>query len=107
MPSQLHKSYIRNKNYAILVFDITDIESFDEIKNNYYPYIQDSEILKNNCVLVGNKLDLSHERKISYDEAEFFADEKKMKYFEVSVKSGQNMQRLFNYIHHFLSKSVA
>ena len=105
--SGLPKSYIKNKNYAILVFDITDIESFDEIKNNYYPSIQDSEILKNNCVLVGNKLDLSHERKISYDEAEFFADEKKMKYFEVSVKSGQNMQRLFNYIHYFLSKNVA
>ncbi len=101
------RSFIKNNNYAILVFDITERKSFDEIKKRYYPFIQGSENLKNNCVLVGNKLDLNYERKVSYEEAEFFADEKKMKYFEVSVKSGLNMQRLFNYIHYYLSKNIA
>ena len=101
------KRTIKNKNYVIFVFDITDNNSFDEIKNIYYPFIQNSENLKNNCVLVGNKADLSYERKISYEEAELFADEKKMKYFEVSPKSGQNMQRLFNYIHDYLCKNIA
>ena len=101
------KRTIKNKNYVIFFFDITDNNSFDEIKNIYYPFIQNSENLKNNCVLVGNKVDLSYERKISYEEAESFADEKKMKYFEVSPKSGKNMQRLFNYIHDYLCKNIA
>ena len=94
------------KNCAIFVFDITDRNSFDEINQ----LIEEVKNLQNNSgnnfikVLIGNKLDLKFERKVSYEEGDKLADENGMKYFEVSAKSGENMERICNYIYDKLSK---
>ena len=48
---------------------------------------------------MGNKSDLRYKRNVTYEEADSFSNENNMKYFEVSVKSGDNMENLFNYIH--------
>ena len=55
-------------------------------------------------ILVGNKSDLRYKRNVSYGEAFSFADENNMKYFEISVKSGENMELLFDYVHSNLLK---
>ena len=97
---------MKNADCIIYVYDITDRNSFDiGIKQKYNPKV-DTIQFKKDClhVLVGNKLDLKYKRVVSYEEAESFANEKSMKYYEVSVKSGENMQNLFDYIHINLSK---
>ena len=98
---------MKNANCVIYVFDITDRNSFDiGIKQKYNPKV-DTIIFKKDCLhlLFGNKLDLKYKTVVSYEEAESFASEKSMKYYEVSVKSGENMQNLFDYIHINLSNN--
>ena len=96
----LFNRFILNKNCFIFVFDITDKSSFDDVKNKYYSSAKSLDIkIKHFWVLVGNKSDLRYKRKVSYEAANSFANEKNMKYFEVSVKSGDNMENLFNYVH--------
>ena len=96
----LFNRFILNKNCFIFVFDITDRASFDDVKNKYYISAKKLDIkIKYFWVLVGNKSDLRYNRKVSYEEGNSFAEENNMKYFEVSVKSGDNMEKLFNYIY--------
>ena len=47
---------------------------------------------------------MKFERTVTYEEGDIFADENNMKYFEVSAKSGENMERLCNYIYDKFSK---
>ena len=42
-------------------------------------------------VMIGNKLDLESERKISYEDAQSFAMERSFHYFETSAKDGTNI----------------
>ena len=92
----LIKNYYNGSNGILLVFDITDKNSFDNL--NFW-----LEELEKNCnlnnlyiFLVGNKTDLKKERKVSYDEAKNFADMKKIPYIEISAKTGDNIDKLFN-----------
>ena len=63
-----------------------------------YDYINDyTEICPSSRIyLVGNKLDL--ERKISRETAKSFANQHKIKYFEVSAKTNENISTLFQQI---------
>ena len=100
----LVKRYLKNKNCVILVFDITNKESFDEIKNEIYPKIKNSGNNNDFLILIGSKLDLKNERIIKYEEADMLAEENNMKYFEVSSKSGENMERVCAYVYYKFSK---
>ena len=100
---------LRKKNCVFFVFDITNRKSFDEIKNNLYPQVKDLNNNENNNlfdILIGSKLDLKYERNISIEEGEKFAEENNMKYFEVSPKTGENMEKLCNYVYDKLSKFI-
>ena len=93
----LIKSYYNGANGILLIFDITDRNSFqklniwlDDLKNN-------SVDLDNIFIcLVGNKNDLNEKREVSYEEANKFAKEKNMPYIEVSAKTGDNINKLFS-----------
>ena len=48
-------------------------------------------------VMAGNKQDLAeHARQVSIEEAQAFADEKGIMFFEISALNGQNVHVLFN-----------
>lgn len=93
----LASMYYRNAQAAIVVYDITQPESLDKAKY----WINELQKQTNNDILialVGNKLDLENERKISKESAESFANDLGLLYFEVSAKSGENIQTLFKQI---------
>ena len=47
--------------------------------------------------MAGNKADMGeHGRQVATEEAEAFAKEKEIMFFEISALSGQNVQMLFN-----------
>ena len=46
-------------------------------------------------MLIGLKLDLADMRSVSSDKAQAYAAKEKMPYFEVSAKTGQNVDRMF------------
>ena len=78
---------------AILVYDITNRNSFNSLE--YW-----LKQIRNNAggipvTLVGNKIDIGDQRKISLDEAQTYAKEKKLIYIETSAKTGISVPDLF------------
>lgn len=88
-------SYYRGADIIILTYDITNRESFKNIKIwldeiNHYA---SPNIIK---ILVGNKLDLKIKREVSQFEAESYALSTDMTYIETSAKNSINTNNLFN-----------
>ena len=78
----------------VLAFDLTNRNSFSEL-TCWLDRIK-SKGPPNVCVvLVGNKSDLVDHREISRTEAEEFAQQHHLTYFETSVKTGENIQKAF------------
>jgi len=87
-------SYYRGADGIILVFDLTNYESFHNISiwlNDIQHHCLDNVQL----ILVGNKSDLVSSRAISKDEIEEFSRFHHMVYFETSAKEDQNIQECF------------
>ncbi len=70
----LTKQYYIDAQVIILVYDITNKKSFDEIKNYWYNEIKSN--VNENAIfcLVGNKNDLYEKEEVSNFEGEEFAD---------------------------------
>ena len=87
--------YIREAQIILLIYDITDRESFDSMPK----WIQEVLDVKNSeavFILIGNKIDLESERKVSFEEGKKFAEENKFVFQEVSAKNGKNFETLFD-----------
>ena len=54
-----------------------------------------------NYIVVGNKIDIEKDRKVSQEDAKNFADSLKALYFETSVKKNINVQEIFQSIINF------
>ena len=86
--------YIREAQIILLIYDISDKDSFDSIPK----WIQEVLDVKNSeavFALIGNKNDLEKERKVTFEEGQKFADENKFIFQEVSAKNGNNFEKLF------------
>ena len=89
-------SYYRGANVALIVFDITNHESFDALPlwiENFYKNGPEQK----NIILIGNKNDLTDLRQVTQQEAEAFSETNNMMYFETSAKEGDNIEYIFNY----------
>ena len=90
------KSIYRNSDALIFVFDITNENSFNHIKD----WMTDSEMVGKDFkkILIGNKSDLIDERKINKEKIENYLKNNNMKYFETSAKNGKNLDVIFTEI---------
>lgn len=80
----------------ILVFDITNIESFRAIEV-WVAQIQKESQEDVKILLIGNKTDMEHERKVSTNEAKTLAERLGMAgYVETSAKEGTGIDAAFN-----------
>ena len=87
-------SFYRRAQCVLLVFDITDEESFINIKS----WISDIDKYcgkKVPIVLIGNKCDLKNKRQVKTEDAEEFAKFNNMKYIETSAKHDKNIDNAF------------
>ena len=98
-------NYLKPANGVILVFDITKEETFDAIEE-WLKYLKDNNKDNIEKILIGNKLDLENNRKVSKEDAEAFAKSNGCQYFECSAKTGQNINEALDEIARitFLSK---
>ena len=89
-------SFFRNSNAILFVYDITNHKTFDSIKN----WVKEAEEVGNfyQKLLLGNKLDLSSERKVSIEEVQKYSDETNIPFFETSALEGTNLKEAFNTI---------
>ena len=87
--------YIRDANIIIVVYDITNAETFTH--NNYW-INETMELKRTDAIfcLVGNKIDLEEKRVVEKTEAENFSKEKGFIFSEISAKTGEGVQELFN-----------
>jgi len=87
-------SYYRGAHGIIVVYDTTDLESFNNVKQWLHEI--DRYASENvNKLLVGNKSDLTSKRAVSYDQAKEFADSLGIAFIETSAKSSTNVEKAF------------
>ncbi|XP_042273142.1 RAB6B, member RAS oncogene family a [Thunnus maccoyii] len=87
-------SYIRDSTVAVVVYDITNINSFQQTSK----WIDDVRTERGSDViimLVGNKTDLADKRQITIEEGEQRAKELSVMFIETSAKTGYNVKQLF------------
>ncbi|XP_069798116.1 ras-related protein Rab-21-like [Narcine bancroftii] len=89
--------YYRDSNGAILVYDITDEDSFQKVKNwvKELRKMLGSEI---SLCIVGNKTDLENDRNVLIEEAEAYTTSVGAKHFHTSAKMNQGIEELFLHI---------
>ena len=94
------RSYYRNSTGIILVFDITDKKSFDNI-TEYVACVHEectNSLIFPLFVLLGNKIDVNnYKRKVSFEEASDYAKSINAEYHEISAKTNTNL-------HHSIDK---
>ncbi|EAY20809.1 Ras family protein [Trichomonas vaginalis G3] len=85
--------YYRSSLAAIVVFDITNRKSFEDV-NEWVSEFRNVAGENTIVVLVGNKIDLP-ERAVEKDEAEEWAHKNNCIYAETSARSGAGIKQLF------------
>ena len=80
----LSDKYYEKADGCLLVYDITDRDSFNEIKNYYSKKIKEKCKADIKIILLGNKTDLEEERKVSQDEGANLAAENCYMFMETS-----------------------
>ena len=92
----LTKNYFRGAHGFILVYDITNKESFDKLKNwikDAKEKIKDENSFK--MAIVGNKKDCEEERKVDFKTLKDYGEEKKIIFSETSAKTGEGIEQMF------------
>ena len=89
------KNYYKGAHGIILLYDITDRRSFDNVKT-WIEQIREEVGDKVSIILVGNKIDEVDGRKVKTEEGEKIANEIGLSFFECSAKTGENIDMIFN-----------
>jgi len=89
--------YYQGAMAALIVFDLTDEDSFENVKY----WVNELREAKSGPVVIaiaGNKLDLESKRKVSKIEAEDYAKSCDCLYGEISARTGVNIRNIFTAI---------
>ena len=90
------KSFFRNTNGILFIYDITSRKSFQSVKD----WIKDSEMHESGIykILVGNKIDLEDKREVQTKELIEFGLKKGIDVIEASAKNRVNIDEAFQKI---------
>ena len=88
------RSYYRGSICALLVYDITRRQTFDNLAR-WLDDMRENAYSKMIILLVGNKSDLKFEREVSTEEGQAFAEKHNLIFFETSAKTAQNVEQAF------------
>ena len=88
--------YYRGAKAAVIVYDITDEDTFKGAKT----WVSEIKKKSNNCLilLVGNKVDLTNNRKVDINMVKNYVDNNNLIYMESSAKTGLNVEKIFTTI---------
>jgi len=90
---RVRQSYLSNAETGILVYDVTNRKSFENIQNWYDETKNASPSIS--LILVGNKIDLENERVVTPQEGEDLSLKLGLSYIETSAKTGENINDAF------------
>lgn len=84
---------------ALLVYDITNRESFENLPTWTHQVDKHAEgALK---IVIGNKIDLKSERRVSGEEGQGMSQQLEAEFIETSAKDGLNIEPVFERIAHY------
>ncbi|NXK00925.1 RAB5B protein, partial [Corythaixoides concolor] len=86
--------YYRGAQAAIVVYDITNQETFARAKT-WVKELQRQASPSIVIALAGNKADLAGKRMVEYEEAQAYADDNSLLFMETSAKTAMNVNDLF------------
>ncbi|KAK8093832.1 hypothetical protein PG997_000517 [Apiospora hydei] len=87
-------SYYRGAHGICVVYDVTDMDSFNNVKQ----WLQEIDRYATegvNKLLVGNKSDMSDKKVVEYTVAKEFADSLGIPFLETSAKNASNVEQAF------------
>jgi small GTP-binding protein len=93
--SSLTKGFFRNTDGILLVFDLTNNKSFNNIKK-WINEVENNSDNKTKKILVGNKVDKKDNIQVSKIDIDNLCKKKKIKYIEVSGKNNTNVNEAFD-----------
>ena len=109
---RFRRTYYQGTQASFIVYDITNRETFENIRNwinELEEFIENKELP---IIIVGNKTDLTGQRQVSTQEGVELANELsatrcyKISHIETSALSGENIEDAFTLIsYHFIMKS--
>jgi small GTP-binding protein len=86
--------YYRGSDIAIIVYDITQKQSFISVKR-WIKELKDNGPVNISFAIIGNKNDLENKRQVLTKDAKKYADEMNAVFFETSAKDNINIDELF------------
>lgn len=84
--SAMREQYMRKGDGFLLVYSVTDKQSFENIKHFYTQILRVKDRDSYPMLLVANKIDLVHLRKVTEDMGRDLATQLKISYIETSAK---------------------
>jgi len=99
-------SYYRGAHGIIVVYDVTDMDSFNNVKQ-WLNEIDRYACENVNKLLVGNKCDLVHKRVVDTETAKAFAEKLEIPFLETSAKAATNVEKAFLTMAAEIKNSVA
>jgi small GTP-binding protein len=86
--------YYRGAQAAIVVYDITNYDSFERAKQ----WVKELQRQGNPNIVIalaGNKVDLADNRQVKFEDAQAYADENGLLLMETSAKTAANVNETF------------
>ena len=99
------KGYYSNTCCALIVYDITNQNSFDSVKQ-WIEDVKNYADKDTHLVLVGNKIDLKDQRKISKEDGQNLATQNGMDFYESSALTGENINNIFEGICKYVNQKI-
>jgi small GTP-binding protein len=104
-----NKIYMKKADIALIVYDITDKESFENLQNWYDRVIQINDKNKVIFGVAANKSDLFEKQVVSTEDGQNFSKKINALFFETSAKDHGSVEKAFNglaqeYYHQYLER---
>ncbi|MFX1517530.1 MAG: Rab family GTPase [Promethearchaeota archaeon] len=119
---QVRKYYYKGAAAAFLVFDLTTPTSLKHLNKWLEEFSKNIQLKKSSVIVLGNKMDLKDEIKVSSDTVlqyissnlvnKFTNVDNQIKYYQTSAKTGENVEQAFSILGkriielHFFSKGL-
>ncbi|KAK4193860.1 ATP synthase regulation protein NCA2-domain-containing protein [Podospora australis] len=87
-------AYYRGAMGILLVYDVTDERSFNNIRT-WFANVEQHATEGVNKILIGNKCDWEEKRVVSTERGQALADELGIPFLEVSAKTNENIEKAF------------
>ncbi len=90
----INQMFVKNSKMALLVYDITDRETFEELKKYWYQYIKSA--LEEELIIgvAGNKCDLYEEEQVKIEEGKEYAQSIGAVFKETTAKNNEAITEL-------------